>query len=156
MRTTLSVLALALGASGLFAADVNGGAGSPKSIADRLLAESRSVKQTANQMAEQLKRKDADLSKVNEHVASVHQGSENIQKLIAELEASGASFTAKQRESLDTSRKLAEVMDVFVDNKKTMVADGASSEERNALRMQSLGTAKRAELIEKNVLRMGL
>ena len=57
---------------------------------------------------------------------------------------------------LTHSRKLAEVMDVFVDNKKTMVADGASSEERNALRMQSLGTAKRAELIEKNVLRMGL
>jgi hypothetical protein len=37
-----------------------------------------------------------------------------------------------------------------------MVADGASAEERNAVRMQALGTAKRAELIEKNVLRTGL
>jgi septal ring factor EnvC (AmiA/AmiB activator) len=156
MRTRFGLLVFALGASGLFAADVSGGAGSPKAIADRLLAESRSVKQTANQLAEQLKRKDADLSKMNEHVASVHQGSENIQKLIGELEASGVSLSSKQRESLDTSRKLAEVMDVFVDNKQTMVAEGASAEERNAVRMQALGTAKRAELIEKNVLRTGL
>lgn len=156
MRTTLSVLTLALGTSMLFGADVNAGASTPKNTAEKLLTESRAARQTATQLADQLKRKNADLSKVSEHVASVEQNAAKINGLLAELENSGASFNSRQRETLDHTKKLAELMNVFLDVKKSMVADGASAAEREMIRSQALGVAKRAELIEKNVSKMGL
>lgn len=156
MRNTLSVITLALSTTLLFGNDVNAGASSPKETASKLLAESRTARQTATMLADQLKKKNADLSKVSEHIANVEQSASNIQSLLAALEGSGVSMNERQRASLDTSKKLAELMNVFVSNKKSMVADGASGEEREMLRAQALGAAKRAELIEKNVMQMGL
>lgn len=152
----LSVLTLALGTTVLFGADLNAGASTPKDTAARLLAESRATRQTAMQMAEQLKKKNADLSQMQQHLATVEQGATKIQSLLKELENSGATLNERQRASLETSHKLAEVMNVFVENKKTLVAGSASREEREQLRGQALGVAKRAELIEKHVSKMGL
>lgn len=156
MRTTLSVLTLALGTTMLFGADVNAGASTPKDTAAKLLSESRAARQTATQLAYQLKQKNADLSKVGDHIASVEENATKIQDLVKELEASGATLSQRQRATLDNTRQLAELMKVFLDNKKTMIADGASPAEREMLRAQAVGVAKRAELIEKNVSKMGL
>lgn len=156
MTNILSVLTLALGTTVLFGADVNAGASTPKNTAEKLLTESRAARQTATQLAEQLKRKDADLSRVGEHVASVEQNAAKIHGLLAELEGSGASFNARQRAALDQTKQLAVLMNVFLDVKKAMVADGTGADEREQLRSQALSVAKRAELIEKNVVKMGL
>lgn len=156
MRTTLSVLTLALGTTMLFGADVNAGASTPKDTAAKLLAESRAARQTATQMALQLKQKNADLSKVGDHIASVEENATKIQGLLKDLETSGATLNERQRATLDNTRQLAELMKVFLDNKKTLVSDGASPEEREMLRAHAVGVAKRAELIEKNVSKMGL
>lgn len=156
MRTTLSVLTLALGTTMLFGADVNAGASTPKDTAAKLLSESRAARQTATQLAYQLKQKNADLSKVGDHIASVEENANKIQDLVKELETSGATLNQRQRATLDNTRQLAELMKVFLDNKKTLVADGASPEEREMLRAQAVGVAKRAEMIEKNVSKMGL
>ena len=156
MRTTLSVITLALGTSMLFGADVNAGASTPRNTAERLLAESRAARQTATQMAEHLKKKNADLSEVNEHIASVEESATKIQTLLKELETSTSNLNDRQRAALDRSVKLAEVMNVFLNNKKTMLADGASAEEIATMRAQAIGVAKRAELIEKSVSKMGL
>lgn len=156
MRITLSVLTLALGTTMLFGADVNAGAATPKDTAAKLLVESRAARQTATQLAYQLKQKNVDLSKVSDHIASVEENATKIQDLVKELETSGAALNQRQRATLDNTRQLAELMKVFLDNKKTMIADGASPEEREMLRAQAVGVAKRAELIEKNVSKMGL
>ncbi len=156
MRIATSVFTLVLGTTMLFGADVNAGASTPKETASKLLAESRSARQAANQLATELKNKNADLSKVNEHIASVEQNAANIQSLLSSLEGSAANLNDRQRASLDQTKKLAELMNVFLNNKKALVADGATSEDREAIRLQALGAAKRAELIEKNVVKMGL
>ncbi|MBI4893094.1 MAG: hypothetical protein HY821_20895 [Acidobacteria bacterium] len=156
MRIATSVFTVAFGTALLFGADVNAGASTPKDAAVKLLAESRSARQTASTLANQLKDKNADLSKVGDHIAAVEQNAAHIQQLLETLESNSGSFNAKQKEALDTSKKLAELMNVFLNNKKQMTQDGASSEEREAIRQQALGAAKRAELLEKNVMRMGL
>jgi hypothetical protein len=150
------MMTMALGATMVFGADLNGSASAPKDTAAKLLAESRTARQTALQMAEQLKRKNADLGGMQEHVATVEQSAVKIQGLLKELENSGANFNERQRAALDMSQKLAEVMNVFVENKKTMVAGAATREEISQFRGQALGVAKRAELIERHVAKMGL
>lgn len=156
MKWTLGMLTMALGATMVFGADLNASASAPKDTAAKLLSESRTARQTALQIAEQLKRKNADLGGMQEHVATVEQSAVKIQGLLKELENSGVNFNERQRAALDMSHKLAEVMNVFVENKKTMVAGTATKDEISQFRGQALGVAKRAELIEKNVVKMGL
>ena len=51
---------------------------------------------------------------------------------------------------------MAEILNVFVENKKQMLASVTSPKDRDSVRYQAIGVAQRAELIEKTIARLGL
>jgi len=154
MNRTISAFALALFIGGtMLAADTNN---SVKSTVDQLLTEARQVKKTADELSNRLKAKNADLTNLAEPFSMVEKGAANIQNLVGELHSASLTLNSKQKARLDNTKALAELMNVFVVNKKNLLADGASAEDREQLRANAMSVAKRAELIEANLLRMGL
>lgn len=154
MNRTISAFALALFIGGtLLAADTNNAV---KTTVDQLLTEARQVRKTADELSNRLKSKNADLSNLGEHLSAVEKGAANIQNLVGELHSANLTLSAKQKARLDNTKVLAELLNVFVENKKNLVSDGASASERELLRANAMSAAKRAELIETNLLRLGL
>lgn len=154
MRSMIRLWGGILCAAGLLAAQVNAPA-NLKETKDKLLAESRTAREMALQIANQL-RKSADASGVRDQIATLEQHAAAIRQLVGELESSAATLTAKQRQQIETARKVAEILNVFIENKKAMLASVASPEDRENIRYQAIGVAQRAEMIEKTVAKLGL
>lgn len=126
-----------------------------KDTAQKLIAESRATREVAMQIAEQL-RKTADAAAVRDQIPVLEQHAASIRQLISELESQGTALTARQREQLETARKVAEILNVFIENKKQMLASVASRRDSDQARFQAIGVAQRAEMIQKTIARMGL
>jgi len=126
-----------------------------KDTAQKLITESRTTRDMAMQIAEQL-RKSADTGAIRDQIATLEQHAASIRQLIADLESKGSDLTAKQRQQLETARKVAEILNVFIENKKQMLASVTSPRDRDQVRYQAIGVAQRAEMIEKTISRLGL
>jgi RecA/RadA recombinase len=126
-----------------------------KDTAQKLITESRTTREMAMQIAEQL-RKSADTGAIRDQIATLEQHAASIRQLIADLESKGSDLTAKQRQQLETARKVAEILNVFIENKKQMLASVTSPRDRDQVRYQAIGVAQRAEMIEKTISRLGL
>jgi len=143
-----TALALALPAS---AVDPNNAATPSRPVLEQLREESRAAKKTATDLAISLKSKNADLSKAAEQISAVEKSHETIQELLSRLEPESAQWDARRKASLDQARKVAEVMSVFVDNKKNIAGSGLEAADRERLRLNAIGVAQRAELLEKTL-----
>ena len=66
------------------------------------------------------------------------------------------SFYGRAEASIAKAKQLAELLHVFLANKKDMTAGGAAPEERDRIRANAQMVAQRAELLEKAVRRMGI
>jgi RecA/RadA recombinase len=126
-----------------------------KDTAQKLITESRTTREMAMQIAEQL-RKSADTGAIRDQIATLEQHAASIRQLITDLESKGSDLTAKQRQQLETARKVAEILNVFIENKKQMLASVTSPRDREQVRYQAIGVAQRAEMIEKTISRLGL
>jgi RecA/RadA recombinase len=126
-----------------------------KDTAQKLITESRTTREMAMQIAEQL-RKSADTGAIRDQIATLEQHAASIRQLIVDLESKGSDLTAKQRQQLETARKVAEILNVFIENKKQMLASVTSPRDRDQVRYQAIGVAQRAEMIEKTISRLGL
>jgi len=126
-----------------------------KDTAQKLITESRTTREMAMQIAEQL-RKSADTGAIRDQIATLEQHAASIRQLIADLESKGSDLTAKQRQQLETARKVAEILNVSIENKKQMLASVTSPRDRDQVRYQAIGVAQRAEMIEKTISRLGL
>jgi hypothetical protein len=138
----------------LLAADADSQA-NLKDMAQKLITESRTTREMATQIAEQL-RKTADTASVREQIPTLEQHAASIRQLISDLESQGTALTARQRQQLETARKVAEILNVFIENKKQMLASVTSPRDRDQVRYQALGVAQRAEMIEKTISKLGL
>lgn len=147
--------AAALSASGLLAlavlasaADPNDANVSNKPVIEQLREESRTAKKNATELAVMLKSKKADLGKAAEQISAVEKSHEAIRNLMSQLEAETGNWNASKKASFEQARTVADVMAVFVDNKKNIAQGGIDAEERERLRLNAVGAAKRAELLE--------
>lgn len=154
MRSLWKLSLAMLCAATLLAADADSKA-ALKETAQKLITESRTTREMAMQIAEQL-RKSADAGAVRDQIATLEQHAASIRELITELESKGANLTARQRQQLETARKVAEILNVFIENKKQMLASVTSPRDRDQVRYQAIGVAQRAEMIEKTISRLGL
>lgn len=154
MRSMFRLLPALLCAAALLAADADEKA-ALKDMAQKLIAESRPTRQMAMQIADQLRRS-ADTAPVREQIPVLEQHAASIQRLIGELESKGSTLTDKQRRDLETARKVAEILNVFIANKKQMLSAVSSPRDRDNVRFQAIGVAQRAEMIEKTISRLGL
>lgn len=154
MRSMFRLLPALLCAAALLAADADEKA-ALKDMAQKLIAESRTTRQMAMQIADQLRRS-ADTAPVREQIPVLEQHAASIQRLIGELESKGSTLTDKQRRDLETARKVAEILNVFIANKKQMLSAVSSPRDRDNVRFQAIGVAQRAEMIEKTISRLGL
>jgi septal ring factor EnvC (AmiA/AmiB activator) len=146
-----TALALALPA---MAVDPNNALNASKPVLDQLREESRAAKKTATDLAASLKSKKVDLSKAAEQITAVEKSHDAIQELLTRLESESSQWDAGRKESLEQARKVAEVMSVFVDNKKSIAGNGLEAAERERLRLNAIGVAQRAELLEKTLSRI--
>jgi hypothetical protein len=141
-------------AAALLAADTDSQA-SLKDMAQKLITESRTTREMAMQIAEQL-RKTSDTAAVRDQIPVLEQHAASIRDLINELESKGTALTSRQRQQLETARKVAEILNVFIENKKQMLASVTSPRDRDTVRYQAIGVAQRAEMIEKTISKLGL
>lgn len=154
MRSLCKLAPAMLCAAALLAADADSQA-SLKDMAQKLIAESRTAREMAMQIAEQL-RKSADTAAVRDQIPVLEQHAASIRQLIGDLESKGATLNAKQRQQLETARKVAEILNVFLENKKQMLNSVTSPRDRDQVRYQAIGVAQRAEMIEKTIAKLGL
>ncbi len=154
MRSLWKLAPAMLCAAALLAADTDSQA-SLKDMAQKLIKESRTTREMAMQIAEQL-RKTADTAAVRDQISVLEQHAASIRQLIGELESKSTALTAKQRQQLETARKVAEILNVFLENKKQMINSVTSLRDRDQVRYQAIGVAQRAELIEKTIAKLGL
>lgn len=154
MRSMWKLAMAMLCAAALLAADADSRA-ALKETAQKLITESRTTREMAMQIAEQL-RKSADTGAVRDQIATLEQHAASIRQLISELESKGTALTAKQRQQLETARKVADILNVFIENKKQMLNSVTSPRDRDQVRYQAIGVAQRAEMIEKTISRLGL
>lgn len=154
MRSLFQLFPVLLCSAALLAADADSQA-SLKDMAQKLITESRTTREMAIQIAEQL-RKTADTASVRDQIPVLEQHAASIQRLIADLESQGTALAARQRQQLETARKVAEILNVFIENKKQMLSQVASPRDRDQIRYQALGVAQRAEMIEKAISKLGL
>ncbi len=157
MTLNLNVMILGLcTAAGLMATDVTLGDGTPKQTVERLRVETKATKVASLDLAAQLKSKSADLTKVTEDVAAIEKSAGAIHSLVEQLESQKSQLTSKQQVELQNARQLTDLLHIFLDNKKTLVADGASPEERERIRQHARSVADRADRLEKVLLRMAI
>lgn len=154
MRSLWKLAPAMLCAVALLAADTDSKT-SLKDMAQKLITESKTTRQMAMQIAEQL-RKTADTAAVRDQIPVLEQHAASIRQLISDLESQGATLNARQRQQLETARKVAEILNVFLENKKRMLNSVTSPRDRDQVRYQAIGVAQRAELIEKTIAKLGL
>ncbi|MEJ5369956.1 MAG: hypothetical protein WHT08_16705 [Bryobacteraceae bacterium] len=154
MRSIFRLFPAVLCAASLLAADADEKT-SLRDMAQKLITESRATREMAMQIADQL-RKSADAGSVRDQIPALEQHAASIRQLIAELESKGTTLTARQRQQLETARKVAEILNVFIENKKQMLASVSSPRDRDNVRYQAIGVAQRAEMIEKTISKLGL
>ena len=157
MKLTLNAMILGLcTAAGLLANDVNPNALTPKQTAEQLLTAATSTRKASLDLVAQLKAKNADLSKVSEDVSVIEKSAEAISSLVATMESHTNELTSKQKAELPKAKQLSELLQLFLAQKKDLVADGATPEERERIRAKAQMVAQRAEILEKLVRRMGI
>lgn len=155
MTKKLNLLALCLGAAvTAFAADSTVPAhSSNQPLSSQIAAEARTAAKVAGDLAVSLKKKNADLSNLNDSVAAIEKGIAEINRLAAELDTKRAEIPAKQVAELDRIQKLSELMQVFLNNKKEMASEATTN--RQMLRTQAEAVQTRAELIAKAAAKLG-
>ena len=157
-RKAIRVFALSLVlATSAFANDTYGAqTAAQKPATGELLSESQLVRKMATDLANSLKRKNADLSAARQTSTEIAQRSAQIQKLIGELEQQSTSMNSSQIAELNRLKELGTLLQVFVSNKSQVLESGATEAQRESLRANALGVATRAQMIEKSVSKLGM
>lgn len=150
MKTTLSMILVC--ALAVLPASAN--ASNPS--AQQLTTEARQLKAVANEVANQLKAKRADLSVAESRMELFAQRANEISRLIGEIENSGLALDARRQQELDRLKKLSVTLNLFVENKKQLIEGGNAAAHREQLRSHAVGVATRADLIEKSVRKLGI
>lgn len=125
-------------------------------VSQQLVTEARELKLVADNLAAQLKSRGADVSAAESRLEQFTQRASEISRLVAELEQSGLTLDARRQREFDRLKNLAETLNLFVDNKKELLANGNPTAQRLDIRAQAVGVAIRADLIEKTVRKLGL
>jgi septal ring factor EnvC (AmiA/AmiB activator) len=119
--------------------------------AQQLSSEARELRTMANDVAAQLKSKQADIAAVEARLEQFTQRAGEINRLVDEMAQSGLTLDARQQREFDRLKMLASLLNVFVDNKKQLIESGNAASQRELLRAHAVGVAARADLIEKTV-----
>jgi septal ring factor EnvC (AmiA/AmiB activator) len=148
MKTTLSMMLVCLLAAMPGSANINA------PLAEQLTNEARELRVIANDVAKQLKPRNADVTVVESKMEQFAQRAGEISRLVAEIEQSGPSLDERRTREFDRLKVLATTLNVFVDNKKTLMESGNAAQQREMIRAHSVGVAARADMIEKSVRKL--
>lgn len=154
MLKATTLFALAAWTVPALAVDPNNANSAARPVLEQLREESRTAKKTASELAALLKSKNADLGKASEHVAAVEKSHAAIQGLLPQLESEAGNWDASKKSNVEQAKKIAELMAVFVNNKKEIADGGVDPAERERLRMNATGVALRAEMLAKTLSKL--
>lgn len=120
---------------------------------NNLAAKAESAKSVANQLALTLKQsKSPDAAVLNDHTAKLDQHVEELKAVVSQIDPS--NLNAKQREEVEKMKQITEVMDVFVANKKNIIAGGDVQKQRRLLQAKAEGIALRSDLLLKSAAKI--
>jgi len=156
MSKHVNLMALCLGAAAMaFAGGANDPAGSSaQQLSSQIASEARATGKAAGELAAALKKKNADLSNLNESVMAIEKSAAEVSRLAVELDAKRAGMPAKDAAEVERIRQLSELMQVFLNNKKELAQDGAAK--RDLIRVQAEAVQIRAALIAKSASKLGV
>lgn len=149
MKSFVSTVAVSLLAlTSAFAADnVPTPAPGPLSVSAQIASQAQQLQKASNDLAEQLK-KSTDKTALDQSLAAVRQNSARLNDLVNQLASNPGTSSAEQ---VARVKSLNELLQIFVKTQDDLAAKADSKQGRSALRAESLGVARRAELIGASV-----
>lgn len=139
-RTTLTAIAAALLALPVFAS----------STYDQIAQHAQKTQQEAREIAKLLRSKNADVSSAAGMLDKVEQHAAEVKKMIDETDTS--TLSAKQKAEFDRMKMAADVMAVFINNKRALLQDAGKN--RALLRAKAEGIALRASIVEQSAAKL--
>lgn len=118
---------------------------------DQISADAGKARAEALEIKTLLKAKAPDMAQVQQKLDTLRTHVDQLKVTTDALDPAQYQLTTAQAAELDKVRKTAEVLQVFVQNKADMLADGA---DRSLLRAKADGVARRAAVVEQSVARL--
>lgn len=116
--------------------------------------EARKVQNEAQQVGQMLRAKSPDYSEVSTRLEAVERHNDALREMILQFEAKHPGLSQDKHAELERMKQTAAVKDIFIENKKGILAQDDRDKNRRLLRAKADGIAKRAEILQASALRM--
>jgi hypothetical protein len=120
----------------------------------QIVTEAKKTQLEAKEISTLLKAKKPDFDRVTTKINLLEQHAAAVRDLITAFEANNDSLTPTQKLELDRMKTTAEIVRIFVHNKKEIIASGEASQKKSTLRAKANGIAMRAEMMQQSALRI--
>lgn len=108
----------------------------------------RSLQKEAQTMSQHLKNKQVDKQMLEQKLATVEESVNKLRELVASVEASNPELTPAQKQNWELVKTKVELLNIFANYKKDIVAKDDIQKKRNLIRAHANGIAKRAAMLE--------
>lgn len=119
---------------------------------DEIVTSAKKTQLEAREISNLLKVKTPDYDRVRTKMQLLTEHAADVNRLVAELEASNPSLSSSQQAEFNRLKEIAKLVDVFVTNKNNLLA--SSDLNRKLLRAKADGIAKRAEMVQESAIRI--
>lgn len=108
----------------------------------------RTLQKEAQTMSQQLKNKQVDKQLLEQKLATVEQNIAKLRELVASVESTNPELTPSQKQNWELIKTKVELLNIFANYKKDLVANDDIQKKRSILRAHANGIARRAALLE--------
>ncbi len=119
-----------------------------------IVTHAQAVRQEAEQLSTQLKAKQTNRESLEKGMAALEERIGKLKELVASTESAGPQLTPAQKEAWEKMKMKVDLLSVFANNKKEMMASGDIAKNRSFLKAHADGIAKRAAMLEQTASRM--
>lgn len=122
---------------------------------DQIVAQAKQTQTEAREISGMLKAKQPQFAAVSGKMEQLERHASDVNRLIASLEGSFApTLTGVQSHELQRMKNVMAIINVFIENKKQLLASDRRASQRSLLRAKADGIAQRAALVQESALRI--
>ncbi|MBC7925565.1 MAG: hypothetical protein H7039_07900 [Bryobacteraceae bacterium] len=120
--------------------------------AEQLVTEAKKVQLEAQDISKELKPRGFDLARVQEMMANLERHVTSVDQLVKDLAPHEPQMTSHQKAKYEAVKMKAQLLTVFITNKRNILAGDELSKNRSLLRSKADGIARRAELLQQSAM----
>jgi len=126
-----------------------------RATVDQIVSDAQKVRAEALDIKQLLRASRPDLEQVQQRLATLTTHADALRQAMDGFDADGADLTDAQRAALDRARAATGALGALLANKTTMIAGAdAATKNRNLLRAKADAIAKRATIVEQQVMQL--